>query len=112
MKNLSKRFSLFVVALFLLPLTLNAQWIQTNGPHGGYINSLVVSGTDIFATTDAGLFHSTNDATNWNPITNGLPSNKRVIGLAISGIYFFATTDSNKFYRSSNYGSSWEVINS
>jgi hypothetical protein len=32
----------------------HAQWVQTNGPYGGMINSLAVSGTNLFAGTGGG----------------------------------------------------------
>jgi len=47
-----------ILALFLLSLmhggVAHAQWVQTNGPYGGMINSLAVSGTNLFAATGGG----------------------------------------------------------
>ena len=34
----------------------NAQWVQTNGPFGGYVSSFAVSGTNLFAGTNGGVF--------------------------------------------------------
>jgi hypothetical protein len=37
----------------------SAQWVQTNGPYGGQINCLAVSGTNLFSgTQDGGVFLS------------------------------------------------------
>jgi hypothetical protein len=42
-----------ILVLFFLSLmhagVAPAQWVQTNGPYGGMINSLAVSGTNLFA---------------------------------------------------------------
>jgi hypothetical protein len=39
------------------PLGL-AQWVQTNGPYGGFVYSFAVSGTNLFAGTDGGPLNS------------------------------------------------------
>lgn len=41
-----KNFYYFVtISIVIFSSSLNAQWIQTNGPFGGYVNTLAVSGT-------------------------------------------------------------------
>jgi len=32
------------------------QWVQTNGPYDGYVTCFAVSGTNLFAGTDGGVF--------------------------------------------------------
>ena len=52
MKKLS-----FVLGMLIIGLTSNvlqAQWVQTSGPYGGRINSLAVSGRNLFAGTYGG----------------------------------------------------------
>ena len=75
---------MLVLVVFLLSSTslLLAQWVQTNGPIGGYVSSFVVSGTDLFAGTDGGgVFVSTNNGENWRAINSGL-ANSYVFTLA------------------------------
>ncbi len=47
-----------ILVLFFLSLmhagVAHAQWVQTNGPYGGMVNSLGVSGTNLFAGTGGG----------------------------------------------------------
>ena len=76
----------FAIALvMLLPLRSPAQWVQTNGPYGGHVLALAVSGTDLFAgTIGNGVCLSTNNGTGWTAVSTGLP-NPYVYSLAISG---------------------------
>jgi hypothetical protein len=45
----------FILILFLFSMmhegVAHAQWVQTNGPYGGLILSIAVSGTNLFAGT-------------------------------------------------------------
>jgi hypothetical protein len=67
-----------------------------NGLEGGYIRSLAVSGSKIFAGTDnSGVFFSTNTATNWTPANVGLTENTYVNSLVVSGGNDIARTDIN-----------------
>jgi len=34
--------------------TVHAQWVQTNGPYGGFVQCFAVSGTNLFAGTSGG----------------------------------------------------------
>ena len=53
-----------VYLLFLLNQT-SAQWIQTNGPMGGHVSSIAISGADMFVGTyGAGVYYSADSGTN------------------------------------------------
>lgn len=66
--------------------------MQTNGPYGGYVYSLAVSGTNLFAGTyGGGVFLSTNNGTSWTEVNSGL-TNTYVWSLAVSGTNLFAGT--------------------
>jgi hypothetical protein len=82
-----------IVVLFLLSLmhggVAHAQWVQTNGPYGGRIISLAVSGTNLFAGAEGGVFLSTNNGANWT--ATGL-TRAWVNALAVSGTDLFAGT--------------------
>lgn len=54
-----KRFVqiLFVAISFILcSAEANAQWVKTNGPYGGRITSLAISGRNLFAGTYGGVW--------------------------------------------------------
>ncbi len=87
----------------------HAQWVQTNGPYGGYINCFTVSGTNLFAGTSGGVFLSTNNGTSWTAVNNGL-TNTDVRALAVSGTNLFAGTSGGVFL-STNNGTSWTAVN-
>ena len=46
------------ITFILLSPCASAQWVQTNGPYGGEIACLAVSGTNIFAGNLSGVFRS------------------------------------------------------
>jgi len=78
----------FILFLSLTTKIIYPQWVQTNGPYGGNINCLAVSGTNIFAVTyRGGVFLSTNNGTNWTQVNNGMSSD--VFALAVSGTNIF-----------------------
>ena len=88
----------------------DAQWVQTNGPYGGDVWSLAVSGTNLFAATNSGgVFLSTNNGTSWTAVNNGL-TDSDVQSLAVSGTNLFAGTVGGVFL-SNNNGASWIEVN-
>src|SRR5262245_49489058 len=89
---------------------LFAQWIQTNGPYGGYVNCFEVSGTNLFVGTYGGVFISTNNGASWTSVNTSLTS-LVVTSLAISGTNLFAGTYYGGVYLSTNNGTSWTAVN-
>jgi photosystem II stability/assembly factor-like uncharacterized protein len=73
MKILFSYFSLCLISLLILTIKSDAQWVQTNGPYGGQINSLVSIGSYIFTCAGGTVLYSTNNGTAWNAtgLTNG-----------------------------------------
>jgi len=89
-----------------------AQWVQTNGPNGGNVTSLAVSGTNLFAATNGGgVSLTTNGGTTWTVVNSGLTSTT-VFALAAIGSNLFAGTDSGGVFLSTNNGTSWTAVNS
>src|SRR4030095_10678234 len=87
-KELLMKSLLRSLLLILLAATnaqqLSAQWVQTNGPGGGTILSLAVNGTDLYAGTDGGgVYHSTNNDSDWIAVNNGL-TDFHILSLAAS----------------------------
>ena len=101
---------ILVALLFTLSNPIFAQWEQTNGPYGGIVNSLAVSGTNLFAgTLRGGVFLSTNNGTSWTEVNTGL-TYTAVYSLAVSGTNLFAGTWGGVFL-STNNGASWTEVN-
>ena len=106
---ISKRIFILVLftALAVMPMhVLRAQWVQTNGPIGGFIESITVSGSNIYA--DGGwhnshIFLSMDTGLTWKPFV--LWGNE-VQSIAGCGSYLFAWTQ-DSFYVSSNNGRTW-----
>ena len=110
MKNIL-RPHFVVLCLFTNTITLQAQWIQTNGPYNGNVMTFAVSGTNLFAgTPGGGVFLSTNNGTSWSPVSSGL-TNTNVLALAVSGTNLFAGTYGGGVFLSTNYGTSWTAVN-
>jgi hypothetical protein len=93
------------------------------------IKTLIVSGTNLFASTykyrgdwgeyGSGVFLSTNNGTNWTAVNNGLPKLPEdttlyatiINSFAVSGTNLFAGTDSDGVFLSTNNGTSWTLVN-
>ena len=98
-------FSIFWI--FVFNNHLNAQWIPTNGPMGGYIRDLISDGENVYATTGGGgVLVSEDNGLNWDFKNNGILSYD-VKSFALSENTLFVSCDEN-VYRSLNQGESWE----
>ena len=99
-----------ITIMLISAIFANAQWQQTNGPNGGYINCIAFSGNHIFAGTYSGVFLSTDNGSNWTTVNNGL-TNQYVLSLAVSGTNIFAGTDGGGVFLSTDNGSNWSAVN-
>jgi len=107
---MKRLLSFFAAVVLLGAQSLQAQWIQTNGPGGGSISSFAVSGTNLFAGTDGGgVFLSTNNGTSWTAVNTGL-TDRYVNALAVSGSNLFAGTFLDGVFLSTNNGTSWTEV--
>lgn len=95
-----------VITLVLLTSTnmLHAQWTQSGGVYPN-VGRLTVSGTNLFAATNIGIFLSTDMGATWTPADNGL-TNFNVSDIAVYGTNLFAGTNSGLFL-STNNGANW-----
>ncbi len=106
----SFRLNVFIVCVIICINPVNAQWVQSNGPYGGNIRCLVVSGTNIFAGTGGGgVFLSIDKGANWTAVNTGL-ANTNVYSLAVSGTNLYAGTNGGVFLSTDN-GTNWKAIN-
>jgi len=96
-------------ALVCSPQSSDAEWIPTNGPSGGTVNALVVSGSNLLAGTESGrVYLSPDDGTTWTQLK---PSGASVTSLAVSGSNLFAGTWFGGVFVSTN-GGAWTPTNS
>jgi hypothetical protein len=121
--------TLFLIAFFHLgcesnppvgpPLSsfdVTIPWEQTNGPYGGSVNFLAVSGANLFAGTGGGVFLSTNNGTSWSIASSGMPTDGSVSALAVSpvsggsGSNLIAATYGRGIFLSTNNGASWTAV--
>ena len=51
LKDLKTKLILVFCFLLVMRIVANAQWEQTKGPYGGYINTFAISGKNIIAGT-------------------------------------------------------------
>ena len=100
-----------VVGILLLVACLHsikADWVLTNGPWGGCVSSLAVSGNTLFAgvsNAGGGVFYSTDNGTSWNTDNAGIVDD--VWSLAASGSDIFFGTCRDRIYRSTDSGKNW-----
>ena len=109
------RFLIVLFCIFTFIGYLNAQWVPTNGPEGGYILTFVSSGSNIYAGTDGGgVYISSNGGSSWTPVNKGL-DNLTVQALFVKGDNLYAGTGSSPFdggvYLSVDNGSNWHTVN-
>ncbi len=103
---------LLLLCSVLVPTLSFAQWVQTNGPSGGVVQNVCVSGTNMFAATGgAGVFLSTDAGANWKSVNTGLPSlYMDAIFASGSTLYVSAwpsTISAGGVFVSANNGTSW-----
>lgn len=108
-----KNTRLILIPLMLVTTTsLHSQWVPTNGPLGGWVGSLAVSGTNILLGGDSFVWVSSNNGTSWNRSSVGLPPNFSGTALASSGQYVIAGSYDGNVFLSTDGGLSWVAANS
>lgn len=99
------------IGLTVLWNPVHAQWVQTNGPCGGNVRSLAVTGDTVFTVIDKeGAFRFVDDGAGWIPTDFGL-SEKIYRLMAFGETYLAAQTYSN-WYISSDNGAAWKKVDS
>ena len=79
--------------------------MKTDGPGGGSVRSIVVSGTDLFAGTyGGGVFLSNDKGASWTAVSSGLPLNTTVTAFAVNGSNLFG--GAGGVFRSTDNGTS------
>ena len=99
--------ALIIIATFFIT-PVQSQWVTSFGDFVA-VEALAANGTNIIAAThNNGIYHSTNNGTNWAAASTGLPVASITYKLAFNGNDVFAVTDGNwGMYRSTNNGTLW-----
>ncbi|MBI4649124.1 MAG: T9SS type A sorting domain-containing protein [Bacteroidia bacterium] len=106
-----KKQILLLLVFVLYSYLSFAQWQQINGPYGGIVNCLAISGSNIFAGNYlGGVFLSSDNGASWTAVNNGLSAYTAVFSFAVSGSNIFAGTPDGVFL-SANNGVNWEAVN-
>jgi hypothetical protein len=100
-----------ITLLALSANTVNAQWVKTNGPLGGNINALKLSGSSIFAGTSIGVFQSMDNGANWTETDSSI-TNKDIHSIAVNGSTIFAGPWGGGVFLTTDNGRSWSAVNS
>jgi photosystem II stability/assembly factor-like uncharacterized protein len=88
-----------------------AQWVQTNGPHGGLAMAFAFSGKHMFVgIRSGGVYHSTDNGITWTPASSGL-TNMYMYALLFDGTNLFAGTEEGGVFLSTDYGAHWTAVN-
>jgi photosystem II stability/assembly factor-like uncharacterized protein len=109
MKNLYILASLFCMIFLLQVLSLQAQWVQTNGPYGGNITSFTTINSTLYAGTKYGVFRSNDNGASWTEVNRNLSATTIRI-LAVNGTTLFAVTDTGSVLRSTDTGITWTKV--
>lgn len=93
-------FILLLISWLIICPASFAQWVQTNGPNGGIIKSLLLTETIFLAGTDGnGIYLSTNKGKSWSPANNGLTAIQLMILLLSVRIFLLVRTGVSFFPR-------------
>jgi photosystem II stability/assembly factor-like uncharacterized protein len=75
------------------------------------LKNIALSNKYVFGGSDNGMFRLANTNSNWEQLTNGVPTNVNVASVAVSDSVAIITNGTSEIYRSTNNGNSWQVKN-
>lgn len=111
------RLLALICLLLSIPLTtyaqqtpLPGQWLPTTLASANKVRALLVSGTTIFAGTNAGVWSTTDDGTTWTQVNTGLTT-LDVRALALNGTTLYAGTNGGGVFRTADNGTTWTATN-
>ncbi len=104
-----KKIALFVFTLFLVPVSMHAQWQQHFGPFGINTNAIVEFNNNLYAATDRGVYISPVNSPVWTKSGNGIPVYEKAQKIVKTFYSLFCSTGSSLF-RSNDNGATWEQV--
>jgi len=99
---------LVLAAASAAPHRSPAQWVQTGGPVGGYINALAEDDSFFYAATFGYIFRMQKGDTTWTPLSGVNSLVPGASSLATVGNVLVAGTDGGGAFWSTDRGMSWE----
>jgi ligand-binding sensor domain-containing protein len=101
---------MFIMTFSLSSDYLIAQWNQTSGPEGGWIQCFTVKSGYIFAGTRSnGVYLSVDNGDSWQPANNGM-YNSGTMALTVMDTFLFAGTNGAGVFRSLDNGGYWSNV--
>jgi hypothetical protein len=108
MQSIRASFIVGFAILFSFSHVCLSQWVQTNGPEGCSITSLLINGNNMFVGVDQnGIFHSADSGKSWRLVYSTIASRASVSAFAVVGSNVFAGTNVAGVLRSSDGGATW-----
>jgi hypothetical protein len=108
---MNTRILLIMILVSFFFTAADAQWTSAQGPYGGVVRKIMVSGQNLFAGLDSsGVFMSTLSGASWTTLNTGL-TNHNVWTLAFDGSNLYAGTNGGGAYVSTNNGGNWTAVN-
>ncbi|NIO48898.1 MAG: hypothetical protein GTN73_05595 [Candidatus Aminicenantes bacterium] len=114
------RMAIFLIGMAILlsfPQGSGAHWVPAGNPGGGRITSFAVKGSNLFVSTDLGVYLSPDNGATWTAVNSGLPGKNGDPGqafvgcLAVSEANLVAGTPDGIFI-SANNGKNWTATSS
>ncbi len=113
-----KRMPAVFIVLMMIQITSKiamSQWVQTNGPYGGWVFAIAATKTNlVLGTYPTGIYHSSNGGRTWNKSSTDLASKYGipfVISFQVDNAKVFAGTNKGLFV-SKDDGVSWSAVSS
>ncbi|MEI6899790.1 MAG: hypothetical protein WCL00_07930, partial [Bacteroidota bacterium] len=101
-----------IIGIFLIVISsAKSQWIETNGPYCGTVNSITYFDNYLFCGSGSGVYRSANGGGNWEFLQNGIPT-REVTSVSHLGQELFATIKDVGLYASLDQGESWQPAGS
>jgi len=100
------------IGIFCAGVT-SAQWVQTNGPYGGDVYAITALGTNLFCSTNRGVFRSMDNGAIWTEVNSGLTDpNVQALAVGPNGIgggNLLAGTYGSGVFLSTDNGTNWSA---
>lgn len=103
------RWVLPLAVVLIQAMTVNAQWVQMNGPSGGYVAKLIVANSSLYAGTLSGIYVSRDSGATWSVASTSL-QHSSIIGFHAIGATLFAAVEDSGLLRSVDNGATWSPI--
>ena len=108
-----KKLFLPIILFFSATTLSNAQWVQSNGPLGGYINCLAYSDGNIYAGSfTGGVFVSSDNGLNWTSANDGFTDLRNLYfdEIDASGSNVISCANDDQVWISTNKGGNWSLV--